>query len=212
MEHWILSSCFNSVNVHFLMNCSDANAKKKVQVIAFFNYSKQSHCLSVQVAGIKLVFFSNCFLHQKQHRVKILKPVEPGSIWRKILYCARLTVSTFIDLFPFTICLPVFIFQRHRQKLAMGIGWQQHPGGVRHLTFGVHAPQQAFRKPRFCAEGKWACNRHNVAPPMSAALSLLSFFLSKSGDEHPESFESLGEATGALPKLPEPQQRPVGPT
>lgn len=111
MEREVLSRCCHSVIVHFLMNCF-VNVREKVQQASFFNYSKQSHCqVSVKIAGIKLVFYPtiSCKLKQMQYRVKIFKPVELGSIWRKMFYCARFAVSTFIDLFfPFNICLPVF--------------------------------------------------------------------------------------------------------
>uniref|UniRef100_A0A3B5BDB0 alpha-1,2-Mannosidase n=1 Tax=Stegastes partitus TaxID=144197 RepID=A0A3B5BDB0_9TELE len=42
----------------------------------------------------------------------------------------------------------------YRQKLAVGIGREQHPGRVWHAASGVYAPQQTLRKSRVCSEGK----------------------------------------------------------
>lgn len=72
----------------------------------------------------KVSLLTNCFLHQKQYRVKILKPAKLGSLWRKMLYCARLAVSTFIDLFPFNICLPFLYFFS-----GIGRNWPWASGG-----------------------------------------------------------------------------------
>lgn len=145
-----------------------------------------------------------------QYRVKIFKPVELGSIWRKMLYCARFAVSTFIDLFSLQHLSSCLFFS------GIGRNWPWASGGssilaeygTLHLEF-MHLSKLSGN-PVFAQKvndpATWCWSK------ISAALLFLFFCPSKSGDEDPESFESPGQAAGALPKLPEPQQRPVGPT